>query len=137
MAFAVSDAASLRVDDATATIANISGSVNSVTVDGGQELLEDTGLGDARRTVVAGLGTATNVTVNGMLDSTTEAIFAPITDGTSITKTIGVGLVSGQFLNGEAWPEAVQLAGNVGQISTWSVTFRAQNGLTRTSVAAS
>jgi hypothetical protein len=131
-----SDVASFRIDDSTGAIAVISGSVNSVSMDGGQELLEDTGLGDSRRTVVAGLGAASNASVNGMLDSTTEAIFGPLTDGTSITKTVGIGFVTGQYLNGEVWPESVTLAMNAGEISTWSVNLRAQDGLTRTSVVA-
>jgi hypothetical protein len=131
-----SDVASFRIDDSTGAIAVISGSVNSVSMDGGQELLEDTGLGDSRRTVVAGLGSASNASVNGMLDSTTEAIFGPLTDGTSITKTVGIGFVTGQYLNGEVWPESVTLAMNAGEISTWSVNLRAQDGLTRTSVVA-
>lgn len=136
MAHVTSEVASVRVDDATATIATISGSVNSIDVSGGQGLLDDTGMGDGRHTVIAGLGNATIVTLNGFLDSTTEAIFAPVTDGTSITKTIGIGLVSGQYLNGEAWPESVSLGSTIDAISTWSCTFQAQNGLTRTSVVA-
>jgi hypothetical protein len=137
MAHVNSDAASFKVDDSTGAIATISGSVNNVTVDGGTNLLDDTGLGDARHTVINGLGIATNVTVNGWLDTTTEAIFAPVVDQTSITKTIDVGLVSGQFLSGEAWPESVSLGASIDSISTWSVTFRAQDGMTRTSVAQS
>lgn len=136
MAHVNSDVASVRVDDSTAAIAVISGSVNSITINGGQALLDDTGMGDARHTVVAGLANATDVTLNGYLDSTTEAIFSPVLDGTSITKTIGIGLVSGQFLNGEAWPRDVSLGAGIDELSTWSVTFQAQNGLTRTSVAA-
>jgi hypothetical protein len=136
MAHVISSVASFRVDDSAAAIATISGSVNSVSVEGGQDLVEDTGLGDSSRTTVRGLGNATVINVNGYLDSTTEAIFTPVLSGTSLTKTIGIGLVSGQFLNGEAWPTAVNVGSNMGEISTWSCTFTAQAGLTRTSVAA-
>jgi hypothetical protein len=136
MAHVNSDVASFRVDDSTAQIVVLSGSVNNVTVDGGQALLDDTGLGDSRHSVVKGLANATTVTANGFLDSTSEAIFSPILDGTSITKTIGIGLITGQYLNGEAWPESVTLGVSIDALSTWSCTFRAQNGLTRTSVVA-
>lgn len=136
MAHVNSDAASFRLDDATGSIAIISGSVNSLTMDGGQALLDDTGLGDTRHTVVAGLANATTVTCNGWLDSTSEAIFAPLLDGTSITKTIGVELITGSYWNGEAWPEAVSFSANIDALQTWSCTFRASNGLTSTSVAA-
>lgn len=135
MAHVISSAASFKIDDSTAAIATISGSVNSVSVEGGQPTIEDTGLGDTQRTTVRGLGDATIINVNGYLDTTTEAIFAPLVNGTSLTKTIDVGLVSGQFLSGEAWPENVTLGSSMGEISTWSATLRAQAGLTRTSVA--
>ena len=137
MGHVISDAASFKMDNASASITAVSGSVNAITIDGGQELVEDTGVDDTRRTVVAGLANATTVTVNGWLDSTTEAITTPILDGTSITKTIDIGLISGQYLSGEAWPEAVSHGVSIGALTTWSVTFRASNGLTRTSVAQS
>jgi hypothetical protein len=137
MGHVISDIASFKMDSSTGVIKTVSGSVNAITIDGGQELVEDTGIGDTRRTVVAGLANATTVTVNGWIDSTTEAITTPILDGTSITKTIDIGLVSGQFLSGEAWPEAVSHGISVGALTTWSITFRASNGLTRTSVAQS
>lgn len=137
MAHITSDVASFKVDDSAGSIATISGSVNSVTVDGGDNLLDDTGLGDSQHSVISGLGQPTTITVNGWLDSTTEAIFAPIVGGTSITKTIDIGLVSGQFLSGEAHMTSVSLGASVDAVSTWSCTFQAQSGLTRTSVAQS
>jgi len=135
MTHVISDASSFKMDNSTGHITTVSGSVNALTIDGGQELVEDTGLADTRRTVVAGLANATTVTVNGWLNSTTEAITTPILDGTSITKTIDIGLISGEFLSGEAWPETVSHGVSVGALTTWSVTFKASNGLTRTSVA--
>lgn len=135
-----SDIASFRVDNESASIVNLTGgtgTVNSVSLDGGQGLIDDTGVGDSRHTVVVGLATATEVTVNGFINSTTEAIFAPLLDGTSITKTIGVGLVSGQYLNGEAWPRDVSFSVGIDELQSFSCTFQAQDGLTRTSVVAS
>jgi hypothetical protein len=134
-----SDVASFRVDNESATIVNLTGStgtVNSIAPSGGQVLLDDTGVGDSRHTVVKGLANATEITVNGYVNSTTEAIFTPLLDGTSITKTIGIGLVSGQYLNGEAWPRDVSFSVGIDELQTWSCTFQAADGLTRTSVAA-
>jgi hypothetical protein len=85
---------------------------------------------------VRGLASATDVTVNGFLNSTTEAIYAPWLDGTSVLVTIGVGLISGQFLNGEAWPREVSFSVGIDELQTFSVTYQASDGLTRTSVAA-
>lgn len=134
-----SDVASLRVDDESGSIVNLTGgtgTVNSIGLGGGQALLDDTGVGDSRHTVVKGLATATEITVGGFVNSTTEAIVTPLLDGTSITKTIGIGLVSGQYLNGEAWPRDVSIDVGIDALQTWSVTFQAQDGLTRTSVVA-
>lgn len=134
-----SDVASFRVDDESASITLVSGdtgTVNSVGLSGGQALLDDTGIGDSRHTVVKGLANATEVTIGLYVNSTTEAIFSPLLDGTSITKTIGVGLVSGQYLNGEAWPRDVSFSVGIDALQTISCTFQAQDGLTRTSVVA-
>lgn len=135
-----SDVASFRVDNESGTITNLTGgtgTVNSIGLSGGQALLDDTGVGDSRHTVVKGLASATEVTVGIYVNSTTEAIFTPLLDGTSITKTIGVGLVSGQYLNGEAWPRDVSMDVGIDALQTISCTFQASDGLTRTSVVAS
>lgn len=137
MAHVNSQVASLRLDDATGAIATISGSTVNVTVNdaGGTPLLDDTGLGDARHTQIFDIKIQAQGSANGWLNSTTEAIFAPLVNGTSITKTIGIGLVSGQYLNGEVFIRNVQLNQAVGSIGTWSFDYMAQTTLTRTSVA--
>lgn len=137
MAHVISDAASFWCDNAATTLTNISGSVNNLSVDGGQNLLDDTGLSDTRHTFLPGLATGNMVSINGFVNSTTEGIFAPVLDGTSIQKTIYIGIGSGQYLTGEAYPESVQMGASVDALSTFSCTFRATNGLTRTSVAPS
>lgn len=137
MAHVNSRVASVRLDDSTATIAVISGSVTAVTINGGIELLEDTGIGDSNRTRIEGLDNSPTITLTGMLDSTTEAILAPLTNGTSITKTVGIGLVSGQYLNGEGWPETGDFSVSRGDLTTWTLNLIVDAGLTRTSVTAS
>lgn len=137
MGHETSEVTGFAIDNESGTLTDISGSVNTLTHDGGQELLEDTGLGDGRRTVVAGLANASNVQVNGMHNSTTRAIFGPVVDGTSITKTVEVQYASGDIYTGEVWPETITgLSANVGQLNTWSAALRAQDGLTNTSVSA-
>jgi hypothetical protein len=62
-------------------------------------------------------------------------MFAPLAgSATSITKTIKLQLASGDLWTGEAWPESVNLSINVGAVNSWSCNFRAQSGLTSTSV---
>lgn len=136
MAHLNSDSVQIKVDDSTAAIADISGDVNSVTWDGGQVLLDDTGMNDTRHTVVKGLANASNVTLNGWVDSTTYAIWAPVIDGTSLTKTLGITFDDGTtWYTGEVWPETITLTAGIDELQTWSAGLRAQNGLTSTSVA--
>lgn len=136
MAHRNSDAVQVKVDGSTGTVVDISGDVNSVSFDGGMNLLDDTGMNDTRHTVVAGLADASSVSLNGWLDSTTEAIWANVVDRTSITKTFGVTFDDGTtWWTGEVWPEDVSLSAGVDELQAWSVTLRAQNGLSSTSVA--
>lgn len=125
----------INLDDESGSLANISAQVNSITHDGGQELLEDTGMGDTRRTRVAGLANASTIQLNGYHNSTTRAIFGPLVDGTSITKTVELKYATGDVYTGEVWPEAVTgLSTNSGQLNTWSCNLSAQDGLSQTSV---
>ena len=131
-----SDAVQIKIDDSTGSIIDISGDVNSLSWDGGQNLLDDTGMNDTRHTVVAGLANASNAALNGWLDSTTRAVFEPLVDGTSITKTYGQTTDDGTtWWTGEVWPEAVTISAGIDELQAFSVTLRAQNGLTSTSVA--
>jgi len=136
MAHEDSKVSGFAVDNAAASLIDISGSCNAVTWTGAMEMLDDTGLGDSDHTVVAGLGNAKTVSVNGMLNSTTRAIFAPLAAAsTSITKTIEVKLATGDYWTGEAWPDNVTIGLPLG-LNTFSCNFSAQSGLSSTSVSA-
>ena len=131
---------SFRIDNASGTLTDIKAYINSVDDSGGSNRLDDTGLGDTRERSLPGLAQATDLNVNGVLNSTTYPIFAPLVSGTSITKTVEVGYFSGtpkRYRTGEVYPMNVRLNMSVGQRSTFSVTLSAENGLTTTSVAAS
>lgn len=123
------------IDNAAGTLTNISDFVNNVDTSGGTELLDDTGLGDTIENVTGGIATGTRIPVNGRLNSTTYAIFAPLQSQTSITKTVQIKHFTAKYRNGEAWPTNVQLTQNVKQLGTWSCELVAANGLTMTSIA--
>lgn len=125
-----------RIDNASGTLTDIGQYINSVTDSGGSSRIDDTGLGDTRERSIAGLAQATSVQINGSLNSTTYPIFAPLVNGTSITKTTEIKYQTGKFRVGECYPSDVQLSVNVGQKSTFSATLSAENGLSTTSVAA-
>lgn len=132
----ISSVAGFRIDNASGSLTDIKQYVNSVDVEGGPNFLDDTGLGDTRERVLAGLAQATKVTINGSLNSTTEGIFGPLVNGTTVTKTIEIKWTTGKYHTGEVWPEKVRLGTRVKEKHVFSLDLMAEYGLTRTSVAA-
>lgn len=137
MANWISSVAGFRIDGAAGTLVDIKQYINSVRDSGGANRLEDTGLGDTRERSIAGLARATQVQINGSLNSTTYPIFAPLVNGTSTTKTTEIKYNTGKYRVGEVYVTNVELSVNVGQKSVFSATLDAENGLNVTSVAAS
>lgn len=135
MAHVTSRTLVFKIDNASASLTDISGSVNQQNLAKDLGLLEDTGLGDTDRTYVPGLEGAT-LPVNGYMNSTTEAIVGPLVEGTSITKTVSV-FDGYQYLTGEVWPANVTITGNVGELVTWSMDLTFSGAVDRTSVAPS
>lgn len=137
MANWISSNGGFRIDNAAGSITDIKQYLNSVRDAGGANRLDDTGLGDARERSLNGLARATQVQINGSLNSTTYPIFAPLVNGTSVTKTVEIKYHTGKYRIGEVYVTNVELSQNVGQKSMFSCTLDAENGLTTTSVAAS
>ena len=127
----------LRIDNASGAITDIGQYINSVSDSGGSNRLDDTGLGDTRERSLAGLARGTEAQINGALNTTTYAIFAPLVNGTSVTKTLEIKYSASKFRIGEVYVTSVQLSQNVGQRHSFSATLSAENGLSVTSVAAS
>ena len=125
-----------RIDNASGTITDIKQFINSVRDSGGAQRLDDTGLGDTRERSINGLARGTQVQINGSLNSTTYPIFAPLVNGTSVTKTVEIKYNTAKFRTGEVYVTDVELSQNVGQKSVFSATLMAENGLNVTSVAA-
>ena len=122
-----------KIDGASATIVDLTAHVNSGSLAGVMSLFEDTAAGDEERTYLPSLAGAT-VTVNGFINSTTEAVWGPLVGNrTSITKTVG-------FDNGVKWhtgevlPTNVQISGSVDDGMMWSADLTFSGAVTRTSV---
>ena len=128
MAHKTSDVASFSLDDESGVLVDISGSINSIALNGGQSLVPDTGTSDGRRTVLGGLVDSYVYDISGWVDSTTEAIVTPIVDGTSITKTMVIELSDGAPIIGEVWPEEVKIGANMGVLQTFSMRLRLSVG---------
>lgn len=130
MAHNLSDVAAVRVDDdsGTSIMVTISGDITNVAINGGNGLVEDTGLGDANRTEQRDIGTVKGIALTGMMNSTTMGIYGPLAArGTSITKTIEIALASGQFISGEANIGPVALSIPVG-LQTFTAEYRSTSG---------
>ncbi len=125
-----------RIDGPSGTLVNIGQYINSLDDSGGASRLDDTGLGDTRERSINGLAQATQVQINGWLNSTTYSIFAPLKNGTSVTKTVEVKYFAAKYQVGEVYVTNVKLSQSVGQKSPFSATLFAENGLNTTSVAA-
>ena len=133
----ISSIAGFRIDNASGTITDIGRYINTVDNQGGSQRLDDTGLGDTRERSINGLAQAGQIQINGWLNSTTYPIFAPLVNGTSITKTMEIKYFTAKYQTGEVYVTSVSLGVNTGQKSPFSATLFAENGLTTTSVAAS
>jgi len=123
------------LDNATGTLTEITTYVNNASIAGAMEMLEDTALSESNRGYVAGLNELT-VDLSGFVNTTTEAIFKPLLNGTSITKTFqhydGI-----KYINGECWAGDVSFGGQAGQLMTVSSTLTIDGTVNRTSVALS
>ena len=119
------------------TLTDLSGDINSAQLTGSKELLDDTGLGDSRRTRISGLAGPTGVVINGWHNSTTRGAFPPNMFDSDTSRTIEVLLASGEYWTGECFPESgTPFGSSVGAVNTFSVNWSAENGLTQTSITA-
>ena len=131
-----------KIDDNSGSIADISGSINTMSITAGGTVYDDTGMGETQMTKLPGLLTAAVVSVNGWVDSTSESIFAQWAIATSVAvaaKTVSYQISSGRHYTGEMIPNgdgAVEFSGESDGLQAFSANLIATGALTRTSVAA-
>lgn len=122
-----------KLDGATGTLTALTTYVNQASIQGAMEMLDDTALSEGVKGYVAGLNEL-SIDVNGFINTTTEGIFGPLLNGTSITKTFE--LYNGiKYINGECWPGDVSFSGQAGQLQTFSAKLTIDGTINRTSVA--
>lgn len=124
-----------KLDNAAGTLTALTTYVNQASLAGAMEMLEDTALSETNKGYVAGL-VDNSIELNGFVNSTTDALFGPLVNGTSITKTFELynGL---KYFNGEAWPGDVSFSGQAGQLQTFSCKLTIDGTINRTSTALS
>lgn len=122
-----------QIDNAGASITDISAHVNQASIQAALNMIEDSALPDGDRTYLAGLHGKT-LPVNGFWNSTTEAIYGPLLAArTSLTKTVEYG-DGNRYFNGEALINNLQVTGAVDTVQTFSADHTISGALTRTSV---
>jgi hypothetical protein len=124
-----------KIDNAAASITAITSYVNQASLQRAINLLDDTSLADANRSVLTGLA-GTTISINGFVNTTTDGIFGPlIAAATSVTKTVEYGAYTGRYYNGEVLVSNVQYSGSVDNLQTFSCDVTFDGAVTRTSVA--
>ena len=126
------------VDNASGTLTDISGYVNSQSLATAITVLEDTGMGDIGQTSVLGLENLVTLSLSGWVNSTVDGIFGPVAvNNTSVTKTAQFKMSTALYYNGEFWPNSYEVSGTPDTLQTWSVELTSQNSnaINRTSKA--
>lgn len=124
-----------KIDGAGATLVDIKAYINQVDLQRALDLIEDTAMSDSNRSYLHGLA-GTTVTFNGMVNSTTDAIFGPLINAaTSITKTVEYKAYAARFYNGEVLLSEIKYSGSTNSLQTFSVNATFDGAVNRTSVA--
>jgi hypothetical protein len=127
----------LKLDNAAASLTDITAYCNQASLQRAINLLEDTALSDANRSVLTGLA-GTTISINGFVNTTTDGIFGPIiATATSVTKTAQYGAYSNRFYYGETLISNIQYSGSVDNLQTFSCDLTFDGAVTRTSATQS
>lgn len=123
-----------KIDNASSTLTSIKAYLNQVDFQRTLDLIEDTAMSDTNRSYLHGLA-GTTFTINGMVNSTTDAIFGPLVNAaTSVTKTVEWKAFASRYYNGEVLLTGVQYSGSTNSLQTFSVSGTFDGAVNRTSV---
>ena len=126
----------------TLVLTDITAYVNQASLQRAINLLDDSSLADANRSVLTGLA-GTTISINGFVNTTTDGTFGPmIAAATSVTRTFeyrthatnSTGNV-GRFYNGEVLLSNVQYSGSVDNLQTFSADMTVDGAVNRTTAA--
>lgn len=119
--------------NATSTLIDISSYVNSQSLAAAITMLDTTGMGAANRTRVNGLSDR-SADINYFVNTTTEGVFGPLHNGTSIPKRAQFQVNTGRYFNGSVLPSNIQISGSPDTLEMGSVTLMFTGAVNRTSV---
>ena len=119
----------------TSTLSDITAYINQQDLKATLSLIEQTAMGDSKRRYIPGL-TGDAVTVNGMVNTTTDGIFGPlISASTSVSKRFEFKAYTARFYNGQIFCSDVTYSGKTNALETFSASFSVDGACNRTSVA--
>lgn len=123
----------------TLALTDITAYVNQASLQRAINLLDDSALSDANRSVLTGLA-GTTLTINGFVNTTTDATLGPmIAAATSVTRTFEyraftTNSTTGRFYNGEVLFSNIQYSGSVDSLQTFSADMTVDGAVNRTTV---
>lgn len=110
----------IKIDNAAGSLTDITAYTTSFTLNGSQNLIEDSAMGDEEQSFLFGLAGAT-ATLAGIVNSTTHAIFGPlIGNRTTATKTFQHAATTNIVHRGETLHTSVEYSGATDSLQTWS-----------------
>lgn len=119
----------------TSVLSDITAYINQQDLKATLSLIEQTAMGDTKRRYIPGL-TGNTMTINGMVNSTTDGIFGPlISASTSVSKRSEFKSYANRFYNGNVFLSDVTYSGRTNQLQTFSANLTFDGALNRTSVA--
>ena len=123
----------------TLVLTDITSYVNQASLQRAINLLDDSSLADANRSVLTGLA-GTTLSINGFVNTTTDGTFGPIiAAATSVTRTFEyrthmTNSTVGRFYNGEVLFSNIQYSGSVDSLQTFSADMTVDGAVNRTTV---
>jgi hypothetical protein len=125
----------IKIDNASASLTDITAFCTSISINGSQDLIEDSGMSDEEKSYLYGQAGAT-VSLGYIVNSTTEAIFGPlIGNRTTITKTFQHTIAAGKVYRGEFLNTAVEQSGSTNSLQVGSYAGTLDGVMIKTSVA--
>ena len=124
-----------KLDGSGGTLVDIKSYLNQADLKRVISLIEDSAMGSVERTYIPGLGGNT-VSINGMVNTTTDAIFAPlVAASTSVSKTFEYKKYASKYFNGETFLSDVTYSGRTNTLETFSANLTISGSVNQTSVA--
>lgn len=125
----------IKIDNTAGTLTDITSYCTSFTLNGSQDLIEDSAMGDEEKSFLFGQAGAT-VQLGFIVNSTTDGIFGPlIGNRTTATKTFQHGATTNIVHRGEVLNTSVEYSGSTNSLQTGSFSGTFDGVMIKTSVA--